>query len=302
MRVVHLSAYGGPYPGSFVPMLRAVNDAAAKRDWPFLAVFTPEAALHPWYSELVADGVAVRVAPDGSRRQLASWTRRLVTERHESTVLHSHFTTFDLPAVAAARHREGTLAMWHMHNPPGLGLHQVARNALKFALAGRSVDRILCVSEETAEMVRRRCAPAERVIVFPNAIDLTRFLPPATEAERQKARAELGIEQGRVLLVHFGWDWERKGGDLFLTAVDVLARSGRDVLGLCVGVIEASLGVLWSLQGAGAVHLRPILCVANCKPVTEGSASWLTLGVIFMLLGIAIVGASVRWRIHKKQG
>lgn len=235
MRVVHLSDYGGPYPGSFVSMLRAVNDATARRGWCFEAVLTPVAATHPWYAELASDGVASRIAPDVSRRALSTWVGDLVAEQPQSTILHTHFTTFDLPAVAAARHRKGTLAMWHMHNPPGPGLNEVMRNALKFAVAGRLVDRILCVSQEAAEVVQRRGAPARRVIVFPNAIDLQRFLPPATRQERERARVELGIEPGCPLLVHFGWDWERKGGELFLAAVDILSRAGTDVLGLCVG-------------------------------------------------------------------
>jgi len=79
-----------------------------------------------------------------------------------------------------------------------------------------------------------------------------------------------------------------------------MARSAKFILGLAAGLIAASFGVLWALQGAGLVHVRPILCVSNCKPVTEGSASWLSLGVIFMLLGIAIIGAIVRWRTHKR--
>jgi hypothetical protein len=77
-----------------------------------------------------------------------------------------------------------------------------------------------------------------------------------------------------------------------------MAGGKKFILGLCAGLIAASLGVLWSLQGAGAVHVRPIVCVANCKPITGGSVPWLSLGVTFMLLGIAVIGASVAWRIH----
>ena len=80
-----------------------------------------------------------------------------------------------------------------------------------------------------------------------------------------------------------------------------MAGGKRFILGLCAGLIATSLGVLWSLQGAGAVRVRPILCVANCKPITRGSAAWLSLGVIFMVLGSAVIGASVTWRIHKNR-
>ena len=46
---------------------------------------------------------------------------------------------------------------------------------------------------------------------------------------------------------------------------------------LSAGLIMTSLGVLWSLQGAAVIRIRPILCLSNCKPITEGSASWLGL-------------------------
>jgi glycosyltransferase involved in cell wall biosynthesis len=236
-------------------MLRAVNDATTKRGWSFEAVFTPVAATHPWYDEFAAEGATTRIAPDISRRTLSAWVGELVAEQPQRTVLHTHFTKFDLPAVAAARHRQDTLAMWHMHNPPGPGLNEVMRNALKFVVVGRLVDRILCVSQEAAEVVQRRGAPARSVIVFPNAIDLQRFLPSATQQEREMARAQLGVAPGRPLLVHFGWDWERKGGDLFLATVDILSRSGTKVLALSVGGGEPARSGVTDLDLGDAVEV-----------------------------------------------
>jgi glycosyltransferase involved in cell wall biosynthesis len=258
MRVVHLAAYGGSYPGSFVPMLRAVDEGARARDWSFEAVFTSDAAAHQWYADLTADGVAARVAPLRSRRALSAWVKGLVAEQPSTeTVLHAHFTTFDLPVAAAARARADAIAIWHMHNPPEPSPVQVVRGVLKFGLAGRSVDRILCVSQETADVVRRRGAPRGRVVVFPNAIDLQRFLPPADAAERARARALLGIAPDRPLLIHFGWDWPRKGGDLFLAAVESLSKSRNDILGMTVGGGEparARIALLGSHDHARAIE------------------------------------------------
>ena len=234
MRIVHLSAYGGPYPGSFIPMLRAVNDAATKRGWSFEAVFTPEAALHPWYAGLIGDGVATRIAPDGPRRVLAAWVKSLATEQRQDTVLHSHFTKFDLPVVAAALRRKNMLAMWHMHTRLGPGHVELTRNVLKLAIVGHFVDRILCVSQDLADGLQKRCAPSRRLLVFPNAID-RRLFSPATREERKEAKAKLGVPATRPLLVHFGWGWDIKGGDLFLESVAALSHRGIDVTAMCVG-------------------------------------------------------------------
>jgi glycosyltransferase involved in cell wall biosynthesis len=234
MRIVHLAAYGGPYPGSFVPMLRAVNDAAIRRGCSFEAVFTEVATGRPWYAELKADGIVARIAPDGSRRELAAWLAKLIAERDEPTVLHTHFTGFDLPAVAAARGDAETIVVWHLHTRLESGVGSIVRNALKFALAGRHVQAILCVSADLRDAVHRRLAPTRRLVVFPNAIDLARF-HPATLEERKRARSELGIPAERPLLVHFGWHWETKGGDLFLESVATLAGEGINVTAMCVG-------------------------------------------------------------------
>ena len=74
--------------------------------------------------------------------------------------------------------------------------------------------------------------------------------------------------------------------------------SKRWVVLLVVGVALALLGVLWFLQGAGAVHVRPILCVSNCKPVTK-SVGWLIAGVVACMAGIAITSRSARHLRHR---
>jgi len=211
-----------------------VNDAALARGWSFEIVFTKVAAERPWYVQLRSDGIAARIAPEGSRRALGAWLAELVAQRDEPTVLHTHFTRFDLPAVAAARAEAKTMVVWHLHTRLESGLGTKARNVLKFSLVGRRVQAILCVSADLRDAVHRRLAPARRLVVFPNAIDLKHF-HPATLEERKRARSELGISAERPLLVHFGWHWETKGGDLFLEAVAALAGEGIDVTAMCVG-------------------------------------------------------------------
>jgi hypothetical protein len=67
---------------------------------------------------------------------------------------------------------------------------------------------------------------------------------------------------------------------------------------LVVGVVLALLGLLWFLQGAGVLHVRPILCVSNCKPVTK-SAGWLVAGVVVSGAGIALAGAGAKRLRHR---
>jgi D-inositol-3-phosphate glycosyltransferase len=215
-------------------MLRAVARAARGRDWTCELVFGPAARARPWLDELCADGIPFRLAGSHSRTGLTRLVASVLDESDEPTVLHTHFTTFDIASVLAARGRPGTAVIWHVHTPHGSSPGLWARNVFKYAVLGRRVARILCVSSELADVVMRRGGPRGRTEHLPNAVDVDRFAP-ASAAERVQARGVLGLGAAQPALMHFGWDWHRKGGDVFCAAVAALRASGRDVVGVTVG-------------------------------------------------------------------
>jgi hypothetical protein len=49
-----------------------------------------------------------------------------------------------------------------------------------------------------------------------------------------------------------------------------------------------ALGALWSLQGAGIVHVKPMLCVADCAELQGASGQWLATGIIAIALGLVL--------------
>jgi glycosyltransferase involved in cell wall biosynthesis len=207
-------------------MIRAVLGAAALRGWSVEAVFSEGARTRAWVPGLREDGVEVRFLPVASRPALVRSVRDLVAESANPTVLHTHFTTFDLPALVAAVRRPQTAIFWHLHSFLRRELRFRVRNTVKFGLAGRLVEAIFCVGPHLAEGLVRRGTPESKVIVLPNAIDTARF-PLIAEQEREDARGALGIPDGADVLLHFGWDWELKGGDLLLAAVKRLLDRGR---------------------------------------------------------------------------
>jgi hypothetical protein len=48
------------------------------------------------------------------------------------------------------------------------------------------------------------------------------------------------------------------------------------------------LGALWTLQGAGIVHLKPILCVADCTELQGASGQWLATGIGVVAVGFLL--------------
>lgn len=233
-RVIVLADYGGPYAGSFIPMMRAAVAAARSRGWATELVFSEDGSDKDWLRDLRDDGLAVRVAPDGTDLEHYRWLRGLLAESPGPTILHTHFSRFDVPAVMAARCRPGTAVIWHFHSPQPRDLRSRVRQVVKCGVIGIGTFRILCVEPGIAAAVRRRLAPRGAVVVVPNAIELERFPQPALP-ERRAARARLGLPADVPVLLHFGWQWHRKGGDLFLSAVARLAEEGLGVLAVCVG-------------------------------------------------------------------
>ncbi|WP_433216594.1 hypothetical protein [Microtetraspora malaysiensis] len=67
------------------------------------------------------------------------------------------------------------------------------------------------------------------------------------------------------------------------------------------GTVLTLLGLLWTLQGADLVRIRPILCVAECQPVTGGSPVWLAIGVVTVVVGLWVLGVPRRRRVKPKR-
>jgi glycosyltransferase involved in cell wall biosynthesis len=227
VRLIHASNYHSPYPGSFIPMLRAALRLGLERGLRAEAVFEEGARGRDWLDAIAADEIPVRLVPHGG---LAA----LLAEDDGPAILHVHFSALQIEAARAARRRERTWCWWHVHTVLHGGPLAVARNAVRFGVIGRSVEEMLCVAPDLADSVRSRLGPRAKVAFFPNAIDLARFRPAAPE-ERRAARGRLGLPEDARVLMHLGRDWHGKGGDLYAEAVGRLAQRRDDVVAVTVG-------------------------------------------------------------------
>jgi hypothetical protein len=71
------------------------------------------------------------------------------------------------------------------------------------------------------------------------------------------------------------------------------AMRAKTVVTAITGVGITLLSLLWFLQGADVVHVRPILCLADCEPLVGGSVGWLIAGIIGMMTGAFLIRLSV---------
>jgi glycosyltransferase involved in cell wall biosynthesis len=254
MRLIHLAAYGGAYPGSFIPMVRSILDAGRRRGWNVEAVFSEVANDKIWLNELREEGFICRLAPTRRSGRGQMVKRFIATD--EPLILHTHFASFDLPAAAAARRGRNVIAYWHKHGALLSGAR--LRNTVKLGLLSKGVEEILCVAPNVLDDARRCLAPSDRLTLVPNAIDLARF-PLVTPEQRRRARETLALPLEVPIILHLGWDWRRKGGDIFLEAVASLARSEsmHDTLAITIADAQPARRLAQSLGIADRVRVLP---------------------------------------------
>ena len=114
-RLVHLAGYTPPQTGSFIPFLRSVLAEAKQRGWEVEAVFPAEARERDWVGDLREAGIEVSFA-SGTRAQLRGWLEAQLDGSAGPTILHTHFTVYDVAAALAARRRDDVVVYWHVHS------------------------------------------------------------------------------------------------------------------------------------------------------------------------------------------
>jgi glycosyltransferase involved in cell wall biosynthesis len=241
VRLVHLAGYSAFQSGSYIPMLRGILAEGQGRGWNVEAAFPHDAAEREWLGQFGSHGIATRLAPDASRLGMTRWVSELLAESDDPTIVHTHFTRFDLPAVRGARGRPQTWVFWHLHTVLEEGALGFARNAVKFRLFANRVEEIFCPADNIVAEAIRRGAPKDRVTLFPSPIDMS-LNPLKTDGEKRQAREELGVPQDARVLLHFGRDWLLKGGDTFFQALELLQdEPGPRIVGMTNNAGQAGL-------------------------------------------------------------
>jgi glycosyltransferase involved in cell wall biosynthesis len=231
--VLHISDYGAPYPGSFVRQLELLDTELSNRGWgPSAFGFPPRAQDASWHARLRSSGNPVYTVPHTSRTHpfRGSSTIAAIIDAVGSSIVHTHFGSYDLAAVRGmrgARPADRSL-IWHYRTelPGGVGGRrwtQRLKDAIKYRYAGRSVKRCIAVTEAMAREVAAR-GMGDRAVANIAGCDTGVFRPDP--ASRSRIRGRLRIGDDSVLILHFGWHWQRKGGDLLSAATRTLAARG----------------------------------------------------------------------------
>lgn len=263
-RALHVTDYASAYEGAFIRQLRMLDEELRQRGGRTSALCLTGAAMRrPWAPLLERDGWELREVPAGAtyaQRDVAASIGDAILELRPD-VVHVHFGTYDLSTRRALRQVRRRLGaempklVWHyrtaLEDPvASRGVVRRLKDHLKFARAGADVDLFVGVTRALAAEVAERGAPAGRARGIVAGCDTDVFRRDA--AARARVREALDVGPDDVLLMHMGWSWHRKGGDLLAEAVRSLEANADDprIVACSIGAPEDAL--------VGSVRVLPI--------------------------------------------
>lgn len=167
----------------------------------------------------------------------------------------------------------------------------------------RLADRIVCLSENQAQRVRKLHGIAGRIRIVPNAIDLVKYSPQQIAATRMRVRQQFGFPDDCFLVISAGRLSPEKGVAILLQAAAQLliecpnarfAVFGEGPLRSQLEVQSNRLGLLERLAFYGFVpELREILPAADVLVNPSLSEEAPNIVLEGMAAGIPVVATSV---------
>jgi len=236
--VVHVAGFSPEYKGNFIASIAALRESCLRSGRPFVLVLPETASERSWTTELLCQGWRVRFLPvNASTLKLARALAK--TARMENAgLIHTHFTAYDIPAWLAVRlagFRGGRAHLvWHVHSELDVSrsFSRKMRNLVKYRLMARRAW-VMAVWESSRKGVIQAGAPADRVYMIPNGIDLGR----ATSANHDSRGlfSAMQVSRSQRVLLMFGLQPLNKGVDLALDAMAKLSRDDPNLVLVIVG-------------------------------------------------------------------
>ena len=161
-------------------------------------------------------------------------------KRERPAIVHTHTPKPGWFGRVAARLARVPVVVNTVHGLYATSTDPWRRRAVVYALervAAACSDAELLQSREDLPVLRRLGVPASKLQVLGNGIDLERFTPP-TARRRNRARAELGLTPGQVVIGAVGrLVWE-KGIREVIDAATSLRQTHPEVVVLVAGPLE----------------------------------------------------------------
>lgn len=235
---MQLADYGGPYPGNFISSLQALDRRLSSIGSRQVLVFSDVAKDRIWLQDLMDKGRRVYLLPRNGSRLMLAYRIGKIAERENVSVMHTHFSTFDMPAVGAqgliGSKGKKVRLFRHVHSafPVRPTIVRKLKDLIKFRMFGDRFHSIY-VSDALHAADVFRGLNSSRFDILPNGVDMTRLLGTSELAEG--STKAYGLKESTENLLMFGWDPITKGVDLALKACLRLAEENRNFSLILVG-------------------------------------------------------------------
>lgn len=246
--VLVVADFAARYPGNFLATELLVGAAVRERLGLDCAFVLPErAGKRDWLSQITESDFRYELLPAAKRERVTKLLH--YGQETAARVMHSHFVWFDIDCLIVAA-RLGARSIWHLHNGlSGYPIRQRASDLVKARLLARAVDAVVACSASVGVDAARRGFPTDRIEVLANGIVLDRLRrPPET---RREVRQSLGVGEQTFLVLALGWPPGRKGVDVFVRGLEMVASMGTvPVMAVVVGepalreFVESVLGTV----------------------------------------------------------
>lgn len=223
--ICQLCDFGPEVPGSFVDsMLYLARHCRHQMDVETFFIFPERARKRNWLSRFEEQRFPYGFVPE--RRNVSFDVRKLLRD-HNPLIFHTHFFHFDISALLLKLlFYRYSKVVWHYHNPPGLTSRQRIKDGVKIRGLGCFVDKFIAVGDTVyAGLVNAGLSEHEMALIY-NGIDVNRFLPDISS--RRNVRTALGIPEGFTAFLLLGWDYHRKGVDIFIKAAEETIRNEKN--------------------------------------------------------------------------
>ncbi|MCQ2516604.1 MAG: glycosyltransferase family 4 protein [Saccharofermentans sp.] len=209
MTVLQVCAYAAPYEGNFIKSLRALGKALAGKNVHMYYVFPENARRIDWVQDLAKETKVYFLPLSQARVRLQTYKalKAIFAENLDIEIVHSHFELYDVPVVMTAP--KNVKVFWHLHDALenySSFRHRIIHRIQYGFLYGDAT--LLSVSHKHMKYVLECGFPSKKAIYIPNGIDTERIKLIETDP----------IKRIYDFLI-FGWEFDRKGVDLCITAI-----------------------------------------------------------------------------------
>jgi len=222
MSVLELMNFAAPYPGNFFRSLSALEKEISARRGSVVYVMPERAAGLEWVETEMRAGKKILFLP--RERLQAEKTLKDIIKSRGINIVHSHFIDAGMYIplrLARLRYRRAA-HIFHAHSTPRFRIGGPADFVRKHLVGAQ---QYLCVSPDVAARYTRG---GRRCRVVPNAVDFARL-----EVKEPAAQAFDGIPAGKKAVLMFGYNFEIKGIDYVLKALEECDAGHEYTLMIC---------------------------------------------------------------------